>query len=151
MAIRRIFLRALSTLLLFVKGAPAASNSAQAYAGMMVALERFLKRDCGADWKEHQKRSKVIEDSVSWLGGITTELEVPAIANHLPHLHIRWDASRIRISPVEAGKVLLGGYPSIEVNAASNHNAQVTGDWMLQPGEARIVAKRLREALRASA
>jgi L-seryl-tRNA(Ser) seleniumtransferase len=149
MAIRRIFLRALSTLLLFTKGAPAASNSAQAYAGMMVALERFLKRDCGADWKEHQKRSKVIEDSVSSLGGITTELEV--LANHLPHLHIRWDPSRIRISPVEAGKVLLGGYPSIEVNAASNHNAQVTGVWMLQPEEAQIVAKRLREALRASA
>ena len=61
MVSRRIFLRALSTLPLFTKGAPAASNSVQAYAGMMVALELFLKRDCGADWKEYQKRSKLVE------------------------------------------------------------------------------------------
>lgn len=151
MASHRIFLRALSTLPLFTKGAPAASNSVQAHAGMMMALEPFLKRDCGADWKEYQKRSNVTEDSVSSLGGITTELGVPGIANHLPHLHIRWDESRIRISPVEAGKALSGGIRSVEVNPASNHNAPVIGVWMLQPGETQIVAKRLQEMPRASA
>jgi D-glucosaminate-6-phosphate ammonia-lyase len=119
--------------------------------GMMVALELFLKRGWDADWKEYQTRAKVIADSVSSLGGITTEVEVPEIANHVPHLHIRWDESRIRISPTEARKALLAGDPSIEVNPASNRNELVIGVWMLQPGEAQIVAKRLREVLRPNA
>jgi L-seryl-tRNA(Ser) seleniumtransferase len=119
--------------------------------GMMVALELFLKRDWDADWKEYQTRAKLIADSVSSLGGITTEVEVPEIANHVPHLHVRWDESKIRLSPAEARKALLAGDPSIEVNPASNRNELVIGVWMLQQGEAQIVAKRLREVLRANA
>jgi uncharacterized pyridoxal phosphate-dependent enzyme len=119
--------------------------------GMMVALELFLKRDWDTDWKEYQKRAKLIADSVSPLGGITTEIEVPEIANHVPHLHIRWDESKIRISPSEVRKALLAGDPSIELNPASNGKELVIGVWMLQPGEAQILAKRLREVLRTNA
>jgi len=64
--------------------------------GMMVALELFLKRDWDADWREYQRRAKLIADSVFSLGGITTEVEVPEIANHVPHLILAWDETRFK-------------------------------------------------------
>ena len=40
-----------------------------------------------------------------------------------------------------------GGDPSIELNPDTNAGQLVVGVWMLQPGEAEIVAKRLRTIL----
>ncbi len=119
--------------------------------GMLVALELFLKRDWEKDLKEYQNRAKVIADAVSGLPGVKTEVEVPEIANHVPHLHIRWDPARLKISPLDVKKNLLDGEPSIEVNPATNQDELVIGVWMLQPGETQIVAKRVREVLKASA
>ena len=119
--------------------------------GMLVALELFLKRDWPSDLKEYQNRVKVIADAVSGLPGVKTEVELPEIANHVPHLHIRWDPARLKISPLAVKQNLLDGEPSIEVNPATNQDELVIGVWMLQPGETQIVAKRVREVLKASA
>jgi D-glucosaminate-6-phosphate ammonia-lyase len=119
--------------------------------GMMVALELFLKRDWDADMKEYQKRARTISDALASLPGVKTEVEIPEIANHVPHLHVRWDQARIRIAPPEVRKQLLAGEPSIEVNPASNGEELVIGVWMLQTGETQVVARRLRAILQASA
>ena len=43
---------------------------------------------------------------------------------------------------------MLEGEPSIELNPSTDkEKAHVIGVWMLQPGEAHIVAKRLRQIL----
>jgi L-seryl-tRNA(Ser) seleniumtransferase len=119
--------------------------------GMLVALELFLKRDWETDFKEYQNRAKILSDAVTGLPSVKTEVEVPEIANHVPHLHIRWDQAQIRISPLEVKNKLLEGEPSIEVNPATNRDELVIGVWMLQPGEAQMVARRVREVLKGSA
>jgi L-seryl-tRNA(Ser) seleniumtransferase len=119
--------------------------------GMLVALELFLKRDWATDLKEYEKRAKIIADSVTSIPGVTTTVNVPEIANHVPHLHIRWDRGKVSISPLEVKKMLLEGEPSIEVNPATNQEELVIGVWMLQAGETPVVARRVREVLKGKA
>jgi len=117
--------------------------------GMMVALEVFMKRDHEADWREYEKRVKIIGDSVQSIKGIHTETWMGAIANHVPHLKITWPGGDIKTSLADIQKKLRDGDPSIEVTPGLD-NGLVIGVWMLQPGEAEIVARRVREVLKAS-
>ena len=116
---------------------------------MMVAVESYLKRDHAADWREWERRVKLIADYVSSVPGVTTEVWVPEIANHVPHLRIRWDPQRVKISVPEVVKRLREGEPSIEVVPGSRDQL-VVGVWMMEPGEDRIVGRRIREILRSA-
>jgi uncharacterized pyridoxal phosphate-dependent enzyme len=118
--------------------------------GMYVALETYMKRDHEADWKEWEKRVKIITDSVSGMPSLTHEVKIPPIANHVPHLYIRWDESKIKINPRDVLKQMRAGEPSIECTPSTNRTELVMTVWMLQPGEAQIVAKRLRQVLKAA-
>lgn len=118
--------------------------------GMMVALELYIKRDHQAEWKEWERRVKVIVDSVESMPSITHRVEVPQIANAVPHLRFKWDQSKIKLSPLDVQKQFRDGDPSIEVTPSTNREELVLGVWMLQPGEAEIVAKRLRQVLKAA-
>lgn len=118
--------------------------------GMLVALEMFMKRDHDAEWKEWERRVKVITDSVSGLPSVTHTVEIPEIANHTPHLKLKWDQSAIRISPPEVMTKLREGKPSIEACPATNKEFLVFTVWMLQAGEAQVVARRVREVLKAA-
>ncbi|MBI1791284.1 MAG: aminotransferase class V-fold PLP-dependent enzyme [Acidobacteria bacterium] len=113
--------------------------------GMMVAVEQYIKRDHAAEWKEWEKRIKIVADTVTPLAGVTTETFQPEIANAVPHLRIRWDQSKI--SAAEATKRLREGDPSIELRPGAKDCLEVAV-WMLQPNEAQIVAKRIREVLK---
>lgn len=114
---------------------------------MMVAVEVFTKRDHQADWKEWEKRCKLIADSLASVSTIKTEVYVPEIANHVPHLRITWDPEVIKITPSEVAKKLREGEPSIEVVPDVRKTLSI-GVWMMQPGDAQVVAKRLREVLK---
>jgi len=116
---------------------------------MMVAVELYLKRNHAADWREWERRVKLIADYVSSVPGVTTEVWVPEIANHVPHLRIRWDPQRVKISVPEVVKRLREGEPSIEVVPGSRDQL-VVGVWMMEPGEDRIVGRRIREILRSA-
>jgi L-seryl-tRNA(Ser) seleniumtransferase len=118
--------------------------------GMLVALELYLKRDHEAERKEWDRRAARVADSVRGLPTVTTEVYVPPIANHVPHVRIRWDESRIKAAVPDIVKALREGEPSIEV-VPDTSDGLVIGVWMLQPGEDAIVARRLREVLQAAA
>lgn len=114
--------------------------------GMLVALELYLKHDHAADWREWEGRIKLMGETLSALRGVTAERFVPAIANQVPHLRVGWDASLIQIAPPEVMRQLREGTPSIElVPAPEIKESLEIASWMLQPGEAQIVARRLRE------
>lgn len=114
--------------------------------GMLVALELYLKHDHVADWRQWEGRIKLMGAALSALRGVTAESFVPAIANQVPHLRVRWDASLIQIAPPEVMRQLREGAPSIElVPAPEIKESLEIASWMLQPGEAQIVARRLRE------
>ncbi|HXG32416.1 MAG TPA: hypothetical protein VNJ11_03545 [Bryobacteraceae bacterium] len=114
---------------------------------MLAAVEAYLKRDHQAEWREWEKRVNLIADTVTAIAGVTTEVWVPEIANHVPHLRIRWDPARIPLTTEEVVRQLREGEPSIEVVPGTREGLTV-GVWMLQPGEAQIVARRLREILK---
>jgi L-seryl-tRNA(Ser) seleniumtransferase len=117
--------------------------------GMMVAVELYLKRDHEAEWKEWERRVQLIADSAASIKSVTSETWIPEIANHVPHLKLRWDQNVVKISVPEVVKQLREGEPSIEVNPGST-DALVIGVWMMEAGEAQIVARRLREALQSA-
>ena len=117
--------------------------------GMMAAVESYLKRDHAAEWKEWERRMNVVASAAKSFPSVTTETFVPEIANHTPHLHIRWDQSKIKASYSEVVKKLRDGEPSIETTPGSNDSLYMNF-WMLQTGEAEIVAKRLKEVLKAA-
>ena len=115
--------------------------------GMMVAIEQYVKRDHAAEAKEWDRRIAAIVDSVKDLPSIKTETYVPEIANHTPHLRIVWDPAALRVSPEDVRKRLREGQPSIETTPAGKEELVMTV-WMLQPGEAQTVARRLRTVLK---
>ncbi len=114
---------------------------------MMVAVELYLKRDHAAEWREWERRAKTISDAAQSVKGVTVEQYVPEIANHTPHLRIRLDPATVKVSVVEAIQKLREGEPAIECVPGSREFIGMTV-WMLQPGEEKIVARRLREVLR---
>jgi L-seryl-tRNA(Ser) seleniumtransferase len=114
--------------------------------GMLVALELFLARDHAAVWNEWQGRCRRITDALKEFDDVRTEVNVPAIANAVPHLRITWDYERRKLSAAEMVKRLRDGKPSIEVNPGSGRQL-VIGVWMMEPGEDAIVAERIRAIL----
>ncbi len=118
--------------------------------GMLAAVELYLKRDHQADRREWEKRVKLIQDAVTSVPGVKTEVYVPPVANHVPHLRVQWDRNTVKITPAEAARRLREGQPSIELVPGARERLDV-GVWMLQPGEHKIVARRLREVLRSAA
>jgi len=110
--------------------------------GMLVALELYLKRDHRAEWLEWEKRIQTMADTLKAVPGVTTEAFVPEIANHVPHLRIRWDESVIKKSSSDVVHLLREGSPSIEfVPTPSVAGSLEVASWMLQPGEAETVAR----------
>lgn len=122
--------------------------------GMMVAMEVYLKRETFAESHEWERRATVITDSLAGITAITTEIYVPPIANHVPHIRIEWDKAELKLTADEVRKQLREGQPSIEIVPDSSPAADVrqeisVGVWQLQPGEVEIVARRLREVFQA--
>src|ERR1051325_11726614 len=116
--------------------------------GMMVAVEVYVKKDHAAEWRDFEKRIKVIADSVGPVSSVKTETFVPEIANAVPHLRIAWDEAALKITSKEATKKLLEGEPSIELRPGAKEGSIEVAVWMLQPNEAQIVARRIREVLK---
>ena len=117
--------------------------------GMMAAVEAYVKRDHAAEWKEWERRLNVVATAAKSIPTVTTETFVPHIANSVPHLHIRWDQSKVKATYADVVKKLREGEPSIETTPGSNDSLYLNF-WMLQAGEAEIVARRVKEVLKAA-
>jgi L-seryl-tRNA(Ser) seleniumtransferase len=111
--------------------------------GMLVALEAYLAQDHAAVWKDWEERCRTISDALKEFEDVRTEVRVPQIANAVPHLHVRWDSKKRGLTPADMVKKLRDGEPSIEVTPGSNRQL-VIGVWMMEPGEAEVVGKRMK-------
>src|SRR5216683_2587029 len=111
--------------------------------GMVKALESYLKEDHEALTKEWWRRLDSISAEISRVSGVSTSYNVPDIANHVPHMEIKWDAQRISLTPREAGKALRAGKPSIVLSTGEEGEALSMNSFMLQPGEEKIIAENL--------
>ena len=113
--------------------------------GMMVAVEVFLAKDHEAEWKMWQNQIKMIQDAALSVPGVKADVHVPEIANHVPALTVSWNESKVKASASDIRDALRNGHPSIETMGGKDTIDITT--WMMNPGEERIVAKRLKELL----
>ncbi len=112
--------------------------------GMLVALESFLKRADGEN-KVFAARAEVVRKAAASVSGVTAEVFVPEIANHVPHVRITWGAGGPSLKAAEVVQAMRAGEPSSVIR--NEDDALVVGVWMMRNGEDQIVAKRLREVL----
>jgi L-seryl-tRNA(Ser) seleniumtransferase len=112
---------------------------------MLAALQLYLEKDHAQEQREFEKRAETIRSSAAAVPGVTAEVFVPEVANHVPHVRISWDAAAKGMTADEVVKALRDGEPSIGTRA--ENNALVVGVWMMQPGDDKIVARRLRQTL----
>jgi L-seryl-tRNA(Ser) seleniumtransferase len=113
--------------------------------GMLAALELYLEKDHAKEQRDFEKRAEEIRRSAAAVPGVTAEIFVPEVANHVPHVRITWDAAALGISAVDVVRAFRDGEPSI--GTRNDGTALVVGVWMMRPGEERIVARRLRQVL----
>jgi uncharacterized pyridoxal phosphate-dependent enzyme len=131
--------------------------------GMVAAIDWFLSQSDEGLEKEFRQRADRIAAHLKGLDSLVTEIAVPPVANHVPHLLIRYSQEKLKIAPRAVLAELRRGTPAIELNPSTGSatgasagipadvNTIVVGVWMLQPGEDMIVARRLREVLERSA
>lgn len=135
--------------------------------GMKVAKEQIVGMVAAVDWVlshteeqmqgDYQKRADLIASVVKGVPSVRTESVTPKVANHVPHLLIRFDPTVTGVTTQQVVAALRAGEPSIELNPSTGHkpnqgipsdaNTLVVGVWMLQPGEDEVVGRRIRAAL----
>ncbi len=118
--------------------------------GMLVALECYLKLDHAAEWRDWEGRCRCIIEALKEFPDVKTQVNVPRIANAVPHLQIRWDYQGRKLGVADMVKKLREGSPSIEVSPGATRSQLVIGVWMMEPGEDAIVGERIRAILSGS-
>lgn len=129
--------------------------------GLVAAVDWFLKQDDAAMESEYRRRADLIAKELSSIPTLQTRVFLPEVANHVPHLLITYDQNRVKITGAEVMQKMREGNPRIELNPSTGGapasaglpggpNTIVVGVWMLQPGEAVVVAKHLLAVLQAA-
>jgi L-seryl-tRNA(Ser) seleniumtransferase len=129
--------------------------------GLVAAVDWFLKQDDAAMEAEYRRRADVIAKLLTSIPTVQTQVFIPEVANHVPHLLITYDQNRVKITGTEVMHKMRQGTPRIELNPSTGGspasaglpggpNTIVVGVWMLQPGEENVVGKRLQEVLKAA-
>ena len=124
--------------------------------GLVAAVDWFLKQDDAAMEAEYRRRADLVAKHISTIPTVETQIFIPEIANHVPHLLISYDQNRVKITGTEVMQKMRAGNPRIELNPSTGGapasaglpggpNTIVVGVWMFEPGEETIVATRLRE------
>jgi L-seryl-tRNA(Ser) seleniumtransferase len=111
---------------------------------MLVALEMFVKKDHVLENKEFERRAEAVRASATAVPGVKAEVFVPPVSNHVPHIRITWDGGD-EAAAAAVVKTMREGEPSIAIR--NEKEALVIGVWMMQPGEDKVVARRLRQVL----
>jgi L-seryl-tRNA(Ser) seleniumtransferase len=126
--------------------------------GMVAAVDWFLSQTDAGMEAEFRKRADRIAAQLKSIPTLEAKVAIPTVAaNVVPHLLLKYDQSRVKISPVAVAAELRRGTPSIELHPGTgkkpaaglqtDENTIVVGVWMLEPGEDVIVARRLKEVL----
>ena len=111
--------------------------------GLVAAVERYHRIDHAAERKELDMRADHVMQTLSAVEGVQTKVDIPPIANQVPHVLVSWDADAKGLTPGDAVKRLRDGEPSIAVS--QNSEGLRISMWMLQGSEHEIVATRVKE------
>jgi L-seryl-tRNA(Ser) seleniumtransferase len=120
---------------------------------LLAAVERYVRIDHEAEWKEWERRLEVIEKALENIPTLRTQRVVPLLANHVPHLLFSWDEKRVRMTRERLTQELARGEPPIQigrVHGTGDHGVLISV-FMLGEGEDRVVAQRLHAILKDAA
>lgn len=120
---------------------------------LLVAVERYVRIDHKAEWREWERRIGVIEEALKDVPTLTREQIVPPIANHVPHLLLTWDEKKLKLTPAQLAKELAAGAPPIligRVHGTGDKGALISV-FTLQEGEEQVVAERLQAIFKKAA
>jgi len=113
--------------------------------GMLATVEAYLANDHEKEWALWEKQIQTIHDAAASVPGVEPEIYVPKVANHVPSLKIYFNPDKIKMTSDQLSKILREGHPSIETLGGKDFVGITT--WMMQPGQERIVASRIKEIL----
>ncbi len=77
--------------------------------GMVAAVDWLLSQSDEAMQTEFRRRADLICAQLKNLPTLRSEIVVPDVANHVPHLLLRYDQNRVKIAPVEVARQLREG------------------------------------------
>ncbi len=122
--------------------------------GMLAAVREWYRRDHTAEQREWRSWLEVIEKRISGLPSVTTEyIEPEDLSNRATQLRIRWDANQLGITGTELDERLDKGTPRILIGGVRGRrpdkmeSSLTIMPYMMGPGEDRIVADAIYEAL----
>ncbi|MEP7366616.1 MAG: aminotransferase class V-fold PLP-dependent enzyme [Acidobacteriota bacterium] len=114
--------------------------------GLLAAVERYLKVDHAAEYKELEGRVAHIREALKGAKGIETERHIPVIANLVPHVMVTWNEGARGRTALQVQEALMAGDPPIHVQRPGAGQLLISV-WMMRGEEHKIVAKRLRDIL----
>src|SRR5262245_29370664 len=112
--------------------------------GLLAAVERYLKVDHDAEFKELDSRVQHMIEKLSKIPGLTTGRHLPPIANCVPHLRLTWTEDAFKFDAGHVVRQLMEGEPSIAISRRGERVLHVSV-WMMRSGEHQIVTRRLQE------
>jgi L-seryl-tRNA(Ser) seleniumtransferase len=112
--------------------------------GLLAAVERYLKVDHAAEYRELDSRVASIRASLKDVKGIETERHIPVIANEVPHVTVQWDEGARGLTSQQVVEKLLASDPPIHVQRPGKGKLLISV-WMMRGDEHKIVGRRLRE------
>lgn len=112
--------------------------------GLLAAVERYLRVDHAAEWKELEARVTTIRRALQSSKGVTTERHVPEIANEVPHVTVEWDEAALGLTAQQVVTRLQEGDPPIHVQRPGKGKLLISV-WMMRGNEPSIVGARLKE------
>lgn len=112
---------------------------------LLAAVERFVRLDQQAEWRELERRLGVIERALKGIPTLECERVVPPIANHVPHLILVWDEKQLQLTRAQFTRELFAGAPPIQIGrvAGTGEKGVLISVLTLQADEDRLVAERL--------
>jgi uncharacterized pyridoxal phosphate-dependent enzyme len=124
--------------------------------GMLAAVRMWYKRDHEAEQRQWLAWNELVANALKDIPTLTTQIEMPAadLSNRAPTMTIRWDASKVGITGTELVAKLDKGTPRIFVVGGEGQRPDKMESsigimpYMMQPGDAKVVAEMLSQYLR---
>jgi L-seryl-tRNA(Ser) seleniumtransferase len=116
--------------------------------GLLAAVERYLKVDHQAEFRELESRVQYMIERLSKIRRLNADRHLPPIANHVPHLRLTWDEGTFQFDAGHVVRQLMEGNPPIAISRRGERLLHVSV-WMMRPGEHQIVTRRLQEVFAA--
>jgi seryl-tRNA(Sec) selenium transferase len=114
--------------------------------GLLAAVEAWIRgRDHEAEWDMWEGYLNHIRSAVADLPSMTFRTEEPGVANVAPTLVISWDPQVLNVEPEEIHTELFEGDPPIAMHLLADGLRVMP--YMMEKGDAEIVAERLYELL----